>query len=255
VRLPGPARARLPARDPNVLYLVGRKFGTEGRSDLTWAINTLAAAHVADRFRDSRIVVFSSGNLYGMVPPAGGGSRETDTPAPVGEYAQSCLGRERVVEYFSRERGTRCLFFRLNYAVDLRYGVLMDIGRRVFEGRPIDLRVACANVIWQGDASSYAFRSLGLGRFPAEDPERDGKRAGRGARAGGVFGGASAARRCSTGARAMVALLSNASPCHRRARAPRDRLPLLREWAAAWIETGGPSLDKPTHYEVADGRY
>ena len=245
---------RLPAI-PNVLYLVGRKFGTEGRSDLTWAINTLAAAHVADRFRDSRIVVFSSGNLYGMVPPAGGGSRETDTPAPVGEYAQSCLGRERVVEYFSRERGTRCLFFRLNYAVDLRYGVLMDIGRRVFEGRPIDLRVGCANVIWQGDASSYAFRSLGLADSPPRILNVTGSELVGVRELAEWFGRRLGCTPLFDGSEGEVALLSNASPCHAALGPPEIGLPLLREWAAAWIETGGPSLDKPTHYEVADGRY
>jgi len=143
------ALARLPLC-PNVLYLVGRKFGTEGHSDLTWAVNTLAPAYMADRFTDSRVVVFSSGNVYGMVPVEGDGSVETDLPVPVGEYAQSCLGRERVAEYFSRARGMRCLLFRLNYAVDLRYGVVMDVGRRVFEGQAIDLRVGHANVIWQG---------------------------------------------------------------------------------------------------------
>ncbi len=239
----------------HILYLIGRKFGTEGRSDLTWAVNTLAAAHVADRFRDSRLVVFSTGNLYGMVPASSGGSREQDEPAPVGEYAQSCLGRERVVEYYSREHGTRCLLFRLNYAVDLRYGVLVDVGRRVFAGEPVDLGVGYANVIWQGDANSYAFRSLELAESPTrilnvtgpetvcirELAEWFGRRFGRAPRFEG--------RECD------VALLSDASACHAALGLPEVRLEVLREWVAAWIESGGPSLGKPTHYEVADGRY
>ncbi len=239
----------------NVLYLIGRKFGTAGRTDLTWAVNTLAAAHVAARFRESRLVVFSSGNLYGMVPVSSGGSRERDEPAPTGDYAQSCLGRERVVEYFSRERGTRCLLFRLNYAVDLRYGVLVDVGRRVFAGEPIDLRVGYANVIWQGDANSYAFRSLELAESPARilnvtGPEtirvRDlaewfGRRFGRAPRF--------------EGCESEAALLSDASACHAALGAPEVGLEMAREWAAAWIESGGPSLGKPTRYEVADGRY
>jgi len=240
---------------PNVLYLVGRKFGTEGRGDLTWAVNTLAPAYVMERFDGARMVVFSSGNAYGVVPVASGGSRESDALAPIGEYAQSCVGRERIAEYFSRERGTRCLLFRLNYSVDLRYGVLMDVGRRVFDGLPINLGVGYANVIWQGDANSYALRSLELAASPPRilnvtGPEliriRDlaewfGQRFGRDARFEGSEGEA--------------ALLSNASDCHGALGLPTVDLGLLREWAARWIEAGGPRLDKPTKYEVVDGRY
>jgi nucleoside-diphosphate-sugar epimerase len=248
------ALARLPLC-PNVLYLVGRKFGTEGRSDLTWAVNTLAPAYMADRFTDSRVVVFSSGNVYGMVPVEGDGSVETDLPVPVGEYAQSCLGRERVAEYFSRARGMRCLLFRLNYAVDLRYGVVMDVGRRVFEGQAIDLRVGHANVIWQGDALSYALRCLELAASPARvlnvtGPDlvriRDlarwfGERFGREPRFEGEEG--------------RTALLSNAGACYAALGRPEVSLDRLRDWAARWIESGGPRLDKPTKYEVVDGRY
>ncbi len=248
------ALARLPLC-PNVLYLVGRKFGTEGRRDLTWAVNTLAPAYMADRFTDSRVVVFSSGNVYGMVPVEGDGSVETDLPVPVGEYAQSCLGRERVAEYFSRARGMRCLLFRLNYAVDLRYGVVMDVGRRVFEGQAIDLRVGHANVIWQGDALSYALRCLELAASPARvlnvtGPDlvriRDlarwfGERFGREPRLEGEEG--------------RTALLSNAGACYAALGRPEVSLDRLRDWAARWIESGGTRLDKPTKYEVVDGRY
>jgi nucleoside-diphosphate-sugar epimerase len=240
---------------PNVLYLVGRKFGTEGRTDLTWAINSLAPAMVAERFSASRLVVFSSGNLYGMVPAAGGGSRETDRPNPVGEYAQSCLARERIVEYFSRERGLRCVLFRLNYSVDLRYGVLMDVGHRVHDGETIDLRVPCANVIWQGDANSYAFRCLELADSPPRvlnvtGPERVSIR-----ELAGWFG-----RRFGRAPRLVEpegdsALLSDASACHAALGVPEVPLATLREWAARWIEAGGERLSKPTKYEVADGRY
>jgi hypothetical protein len=240
---------------PNVLYLVGRKFGTAGRGDLTWAVNTLAPAYVADRLAGSRLVVFSSGNVYGMVPVEGGGSLEADAPAPVGEYAQSCLGRERIVEYFSAARAARCLLFRLNYAVDLRYGVLMDVGRRVFAGEAIDLRVGYANVIWQGDALSYALRSLELVASPARTlnvtgpelvqirglAEWFGDRFGRPPRLEGEEG--------------PTALLSNAGACHSALGPPEVGLETLREWAARWIESGGPRLDKPTKYEVVDGRY
>ncbi|HEY1496482.1 MAG TPA: NAD-dependent epimerase/dehydratase family protein, partial [Candidatus Solibacter sp.] len=110
---------------PNVLYLAGRKFGSTGSPELTWAMNAVAPAIAAERFRNSRIVAFSTGNVYALREPAQGGSRESDAPAPVGEYAQSCLGRERVFEYYANHHGLRCLLFRLNYAVDLRYGVLV----------------------------------------------------------------------------------------------------------------------------------
>src|SRR5439155_14524736 len=149
--------AQLPAC-LNVLYMAGRKFGSTANPELTWAINTVVPAIVAERFPKSRIVAFSTGNVY---PLGATGSRETDPLAPVGEYAQSCLGRERVFEYFSSRYGLRCLLFRLNYAVDLRYGVLVDIARKVYAGEPVGLSVPAFNVIWQRDANSYALRSLG----------------------------------------------------------------------------------------------
>src|SRR4051794_40968542 len=129
-------------------------------------MNSLAPAMGAEPFRESRMVVFSTGSVYPLVPAGGPGSNEEDQPAPVGEYAQSCLGRERVVEFVSREHGLRALIFRLNYAVDLRYGTLVDIARRVFNGEPVDLTVARFNAIWQGDANSYALRSLELCSSP-----------------------------------------------------------------------------------------
>ena len=145
---------------PNVLFLAGRKFGSTDNSSLTWATNTIAPANVARRFPASRIVAFSTGNVYPFVPVSSRGCTEHDGPAPRGEYAQSCLGRERVFEYYSREHGTPTLLFRLNYAVDLRYGVLVDIARAVRAGQPVDRTVSHFNVIWQGDANSYALRSL-----------------------------------------------------------------------------------------------
>ena len=151
-----PQVARLP-RVPNVLFLAGRKFGSSGRPDLTWAQNVVVPSIVAPHFAESRIVVFSSGNVYPLVPPGAPASTEKDPIGPVGEYAQTCVGRERVFEHAARERGTRCLFFRLFYAVDLRYGTLVDLARKVHAGEPIDLRASHVNALWQGDASSYAF--------------------------------------------------------------------------------------------------
>jgi nucleoside-diphosphate-sugar epimerase len=239
----------------NVLFLAGRKFGSSDRTDLTWAMNTVVPVNVAHRYRKSRIVVFSTGNVYPFVSPATGGSVETDAVEPRGEYAQSCLGRERVFEYFSREFGTPALFFRLNYAVDLRYGTLVDIARKVYESQPVDLGVAHFNTIWQGDANSYAIRCLELCESPPralnvtgpeivsvrETAEFYARRFNRPASFRGEDSG--------------VALLNNATRCHQLLGEPEMRLDELMELVARWIECGGRSLNKPTKFEVADGKF
>jgi nucleoside-diphosphate-sugar epimerase len=240
---------------PNILYLAGRKFGCSGNPELTWAINTIVPSLVAERFPRSRFVVFSTGNVYPFRPIADGGSAETDAPAPVGEYAQSCLGRERVFEYYSRRDGLACVLFRLNYAVDLRYGVLVDVARRVWDGEPVDVRVPAFNAIWQRDANSYALRSLehtaspprilnvtGAETIAVRDAaEWFARRFGREARFTGEAG--------------ATALLSDASACHALLGRPLVGAEELMEMVAAWITSGGALLDKPTHFEVADGRF
>ena len=245
---------RLPAAS-DVLFLAGRKFGSAGRPDLTWAHNTVLPTYVARRFASARIVVFSTGNVYPLVGAASTGSVETDPPGPVGEYAQSCLGRERVFEYFSRERSTRCVLFRLNYATDLRYGVLTDVARRVWAGEAVDLAVPRVNVVWQGDANSYAFRALALAESPpailnvtgagslavGDAAQRFARRFGREARFAGEEG--------------PVALLSDASRCRARLGEPEVSIDRLVEWTAAWVETGGRDLGKPTKFERSDGRF
>ncbi len=245
---------RLPSAG-DVLFLAGRKFGSSGRPDLTWAHNTILPTLVARRFASSRIVVFSTGNVYPLVDASSSGSVETDPTGPVGEYAQSCLGRERVFEYFSREHGTRCLLFRLNYATDLRYGVLADVARKVWSGEPVDLTVPKVNAIWQGDANSYALRSLELAASPPAVLNVTGpgsvvvkeaallfaRRFGREARFAGTEG--------------SVALLSDAARCRARLGEPEVPLDLLVEWTAAWVEKGGRDLGKPTKFERSDGRF
>jgi nucleoside-diphosphate-sugar epimerase len=240
---------------PNVLFLAGRKFGSSDRSDLTWAMNTILPANVAPRLRHSRVVVFSTGNVYPFVTPAEGGCTESTPPAPCGEYAQSCLGRERIFEYFSREQGLRCLLFRLNYAVDLRYGVLVDIARRVRSGERVSLAVPAFNAIWQGDANSYAFRSLGLCDSPPrylnvtgpetlmvrQTAEFFANRFGRDVEFGDAGPGA--------------ALLSNAGACHKELGYPEVAIRRLMDMVAHWVEIGGASLAKPTKFEVTDGRF
>jgi nucleoside-diphosphate-sugar epimerase len=246
--------ARLP-KAPNVLFLAGRKFGSTDRPDLTWAHNVVVPSVVAPRFSESRIVVFSSGNVYPLVPPGGRASTEDDPPGPVGEYAQTCVGRERVFEHASRERGTPCLLFRLFYAVDLRYGVLVDVARRVHAGEPVDLRAPHVNAIWQGDANSYAFRALGLCASPPaplvvtgpevvsvrEVAELFGRRFGREPRFADDAAG--------------PALLGDAARCVSLLGPPEVDLAELLDGVADWVERGGRSLGKPTHFEATDGRF
>jgi nucleoside-diphosphate-sugar epimerase len=245
--------ARLP-KVPNVLFLAGRKFGSSDRPDLTWAQNVVVPSIVAPHFAGSRVVVFSSGNVYPLVGPGGAGATEQDPVAPVGEYAQTCVGRERVFEHASREHGTRCLLFRLFYAVDLRYGTLVDLARCVLSGEEVTLRAPHVNAIWQGDANSYAFRSLSLCESPPrplvvtgpdvvsvrEAAEAFGRRFGRPPRFGGDPG---------------PALLGDPSLCASLLGEPEVGLPRLLDWVAAWVQQGGRSLGKPTHFEATDGRF
>jgi nucleoside-diphosphate-sugar epimerase len=239
----------------NVLYLAGRKFGSTDRSDLTWASNTIIPAYVAHCYRDSRIVAFSTGNIYRFVSAASGGSIEEDSPEPRGEYAQSCLGRERVFEYFSHEYGTQCLIFRLNYAVDLRYGVLVDIARKVHDGKPIDLTVSAFNVLWQGDANSYALRCLELCQSPPRILNVTGPETISTRRAAEFFAARFDRKAVFQGEENDAALLNNASLCHRLLGYPEVTLGELMEMVAHWIEIGGTSLNKPTKFEVTDGRF
>ena len=239
----------------NVLFLAGRKFGSADRSDLTWASNTVVPAYVAHRYQASRVVVFSTGNVYPFVPPESGGSIETDELAPRGEYAQSCLGRERVFEFFSRERATPCVVFRLNYAVDLRYGVLVDIARKVFDGTPIDLTVSYFNVIWQADANSYALRSLELCESPPRVLNVTGGEIVSVRDAAEFYAQRFQRQAIFSGQDSGVALLNNATMCRQLLGEPEMTLEQLMNLVAHWIEVGGKSLNKPTKFEVADGKF
>jgi nucleoside-diphosphate-sugar epimerase len=240
---------------PNVLFLSGRKFGSTDRPDLTWATNTIIPAHIAFHYRASRIVAFSTGNVYPLVKVNSGGSVESDTREPIGEYAQSCLGRERVFEYYSQEYGTPCLLFRLNYAVDLRYGVLVDIARKVHGGEAIDLKVPAFNAIWQGDANSYALRCLEHCATPARAMNVTGPEIISVRRAAEYFARAFQRDALFCGEESDRALLSNASLCHSLLGYPEVALGELMEWVAHWVARGGESLNKPTKFEVVDGKF
>jgi nucleoside-diphosphate-sugar epimerase len=243
--------ARLPDC-PNVLFLAGRKFGSAGDLPLTWATNTLLPSFVAERYGGSRVVVLSSGNVYplGIV-----GATEQTAPAPVGEYAQSVLGRERVFEYYSNRDGLRAVMIRLNYAVDLRYGVLLDIGQKVLQGRPVSLVMGRVNVIWQGDANSYVLRALVLASSPAgvlnvTGPETLGVRW-----IAEQFGTHFGVEPVFTGQEGVTALLSDSSECERLLGPVSVRAEELIGRQAEWIRAGLPTLEKPTHFEVRDGRF
>jgi nucleoside-diphosphate-sugar epimerase len=239
----------------NIIYLAGRKFGSTGDSSLTWAMNVRVPTAVCERFKESRIVAFSSGNVYPFLPVVSGGATETTPLDPKGEYAQSVLGRERIFEFFSNRYGTKCMLLRLNYAVELRYGVLLDIGTAVFERRPIDLSMGAANVIWQGDANSVCLRSFPLCKSPASvlnltGPETLSVRAiaNRFAEHFGVVPEL-------VGEESPNALLNNAGRCHRLFGYPSVTPDELIDWTAEWIQSGGPTLNKPTHFETRDGKF
>lgn len=239
----------------NVLFLAGRKFGSAGDPDATWAMNAVVPAQVAQHFRDSRIVAFSTGNVYPFVSPEQGGCVETDVPAPVGEYAQSCLGRERIFEFYSRKFRTPCLIFRLNYAIDLRYGVLVDIARQVYERRPVDISVPAVNVLWQGDANSYAMRALELCETPPRILNVTGPETIQVLRAADFFSRRFQRELLLKGESRGVALLSNAGACHAALGYPAVSANELMEAVAGWVESGGATLNKATKFQVTDGKF
>jgi nucleoside-diphosphate-sugar epimerase len=248
------AIGRLPDA-PNVVYMAGQKFGTRDLPSLTWAVNTLVPAMVAERYARSRIVAFSTGNVYPLSPASGAGSREGDPLTPLGEYANSCVGRERVLEHVSRTYGTPIAIIRLNYAVDLRYGVLVDIAHRVASGEPVRLDMGYANVIWQGDANAQAVRALPLAASPpfvvnVTGPERLSVRD-----AATQLGQLLGVTPKFESEEAPDALLSDTSLAQSLFGPPSIPTATLIEWVASWVARGGTRLAKATKFEVRDGRY
>src|SRR5512142_1294804 len=232
------ALAKLPDA-PNVIFMAGRKFGTEGAAYLTWASNTYLPGLVADRFRHSRIVAFSTGNVYPLRPLAEGGATESTPTAPVGEYAQAALGRERMFEYGSSLWGTRVVILRLNYAVELRYGVLVDIALKVFEGRPVDLRTGHVNVIWQRDANSVCLRSLAHCQSPPLILNLTGPETLSVREVAQEFGRRFHRAPVFSGAETGQALLSNASRAQNLFGPPTVSPAQMMDWISHWIACGG----------------
>lgn len=240
---------------PNVLFLAGQKFGTAGSPELTWALNTLVPANVAERYAGSKIVAFSSGCAYPFVPVNSGGSRETDTLCQTGDYPNSVIARERIFEYYSKREGTEVVLFRLNYAIDLRYGVLVDVAAKVLAGQPVSVTTGHVNVIWQGDACARAIQCLSLVRSPAlpiniTGPERVSVRA-LAHRFGELFGQVPVI----VGEEAAAAWLSDAGESFRLFGYPSVSLDQMVLWVAEWLCRGGRTIEKPTHFEVRDGKF
>src|SRR5437660_3916086 len=241
---------------PNVSFMAARKFGTSGEEYLTWAMNTYLPGLVAERYRNSRIVTFSTGNVYPLRPLAEGGAVETTSVGPVGEYAQSALGRERMFEYGSMRWRTPVVILRLNYAVELRYGVLVDIGRAVFERRPISLAMPYVNVIWQGDANSWCLRSLAHCQSPPfilniTGPETLSVR-DLAVEFGRQFGIVPILVDESNDS---AAFLNDARKASLLFGSPTVTIPEMIDWIADWIRQGGVMLNKPTHFQTRHGSF
>lgn len=239
----------------NAIFMAGRKFGSTGDEGLTWATNAWLPTLVCRRYRRSRIVAFSTGNIYGLVPVDGGGSRESDVPQPVGEYAMSCLARERFFGYFSRKHGTPVAIVRLNYACDLRYGVLVDLAQKIVAEQPIDLAMGHFNTIWQGDANAMAILALARAATPPWVVNVTGVE---------TLSVRAVCQRLGmlldqpvrfVGSESPTALLSDASLAAEQFGPPALPLEQLIEWVAAWVSRGGRMLDKPTHFESRSGKY
>lgn len=248
------ALANLPEA-PNVVFMAGRKFGSTGSEWLTWAMNAHVPALVAERYARSRIVAFSTACVYPFVPTGGPGAPESLPPAaPSGEYANSCVARERMFEHFSHQHRTPGRLLRLSYAIDMRYGVLHDVARKVLQREPIDLAMGHANIIWQGDANDWALRSLAHCTTPTSPLNLSGPQVGIRAVAQ-ALGERLGMAPVLTGKEADTAWLVDCSEAFRLFGQPQVSLGRMLDWTADWARRGGASLGKPTHYEARDGKY
>jgi NAD dependent epimerase/dehydratase family len=248
------AIARLP-QVPNIVFMAGRKFGAEGDLSLTWAMNTHVPALVAQAFSRSRIVAFSTGCVYPFVKVDGKGADESVPPNPPGEYAQSCVGRERMFEYFSKKYSTPGRMFRLNYAIDMRYGVLHDIASKILQGMPIDVSLGHVNFIWQGDAAAQALRCLAHCDVPTSPINVSGHEILAVRDLAAKLGALLKREPVIIGSEQPTAWLTDTSQAVKLFGLPIVDTERLIVWTADWVARSMPSLGKPTKYEVRDGRY
>jgi nucleoside-diphosphate-sugar epimerase len=241
---------------PNIIFMAGMKFGSTGNEPLTWAMNVHVPAIVAETFADSRIVAFSTGCVYPFVPvESGGATEETPTVPPSGDYANSCVGRERMFSYFSALRGTPGRLLRLNYAIDMRYGVLHDIARKVLVGEEIEVTMGHVNVIWQGDANTVALRCLADATTPTTPLNVTGPQTISVRWLAEEFGRLMGKRPRIVGAEAATGWLNNASRMNAKFGYPRVPPTHMIEWTADWVASERESLGKPTHYEARHGQF
>ena len=239
----------------NIIFLAGMKFGSEDNLSLTWAMNTYLPAIVANYFTKSRIVALSTGTVYALVPVSSKGSKERDKFEPVGEYAQSCLGRERMFEYGSWQNGNPSLLIRLNYAVETRYGVLVDIARKVIDEKTVDLTMGYFNAIWQGDANDYILRSIEHTTSPTGILNITGREILSVRNVAEEFGKLFDKKPTFTGKEADSALLNNAGEAFKLFGTPNVSIDKIIRWTADWILSKKEILNKPTHFEVRDGKF
>jgi dTDP-4-dehydrorhamnose reductase len=239
----------------NIFFLAGMKFGSVDNLPLTWAVNSYLPALVAEHFRDSKIVAFSTGCVYPLVPISSGGSVETGLPVPTGEYAQSCLGRERMFEYGSNKYKTEVILIRLNYSVEMRYGVLVDIAVKVKNHQPVDLTMGYFNIIWQGDMNDFVLRSLEYAQCPPKILNITGPGILSVREVASEFGKLFGVKPRFINTEAETALLSNSTEALNLFGRPKVLVSQIINWTAVWLNHCGKLLGKPTHFEVRNGKY
>ncbi|TSA53350.1 MAG: NAD(P)-dependent oxidoreductase, partial [Planctomycetaceae bacterium] len=239
----------------NVFFLAGMKFGSTGNQPLTWAMNSFLPALVAQHYKNSRIVVYSTGNVYPLVDIAGGGATEETVPEPVGEYAQSCLGRERMFEYFSQLYKTPVTLVRLNYANEPRYGIIVDLTVKILNDKPINLTMGAVNLIWQRDANDYIIRAISLAKSPPAVLNVTGPDTIPIRRLGEQIGKTLGKKPKFVSQEAPSALLSDASYAFSTFGPPQTTLEQMIAMITKWVAAGKKTLNKPTKYDIRDGKF
>lgn len=239
----------------NVLFLAGQKFGTSSAPDLTWAMNAVVPAYVAEKFRASRIVAFSTGCVYPFVGYTSSGSREEDAIGPVGDYANSCVARERIFSHFSRQHGTPLCLYRLNYSVEPRYGVLIDVAQKILAGEPVDVTMGYVNLIWQRDAVARAIQCLDVATSPGVPMNITGPETVSVRHIAARLAARLGKEACIVGKEGEAAWISNAGRSFQLWGYPSVSLDQMIDWTVAWLQQGGNTLNKPTHFEARDGKF